>query len=144
MMDSMLIAPCGLNCVLCHGYQREKDRCGGCNSDNVRPGYCTSCILKLCPEKQGDSTRICGTFCAKFPCKRLKDLDKRYRTKYGESCLENITLIEASGLEALIVRDSEKWKCPVCGELLCCHRPNCIHCGGTNSLFIGNKAVKNY
>lgn len=142
MMDPMLIAPCGLNCALCHGYQREKNKCGGCNSDNVHPGYCTSCIIKNCLEKGDDHTRICGTSCEKFPCKRLKDLDKRYRTKYGESCLENIALIETNGFEALVALDSVRWKCPVCGELLCCHRPNCLNCGSANSKFIGNKAVK--
>ena len=142
-MDISNMAPCGLNCALCLGFQREKNRCGGCLSETVRPGVCARCVIKFCPEKNGVNTRICGTWCAKYPCARLKHLDLRYRTKYGESCLENITLIEASGIEALIVRDSEKWKCPVCGELLCCHKPNCIHCGGTNPFFIGNKAVKN-
>jgi hypothetical protein len=134
-MDITLIAPCGLNCALCLGYQREKNKCGGCNSATVRQGYCTSCILKLCPEKDGDTTKICGTFCSKFPCKRLRDLDKRYRTKYGESCLENIALIEEIGLEAFAERDAVKWRCPQCGELLCCHRGACVHCGAVNDLF---------
>ena len=131
-MDTSLIAPCGLNCALCSGYQRQKDRCGGCNSDNVRPGYCTSCSVKLCPEKAGDKTKICGPFCTTFPCRRLKDLEKRYRTKYGESLMENIALIEEIGLEAFAAREEVKWKCPQCGELLCVHKPNCLNCGNQN------------
>jgi len=140
-MDSMLIAPCGLNCALCHGFQRERNRCGGCNSDSVRPGYCTTCILKYCPEKATDNTQVCSSSCAKFPCKRLKDLDKRYRTKYGESCLENIAFIEENGLDALVARDAAKWKCPTCGELLCCHRANCLNCGEVNSFFLTNRHI---
>lgn len=131
-MEILLIAPCGLNCALCSGYQRTKDKCGGCLSDNVRPGYCTSCSVKFCPEKGGDKTKICGTFCAKFPCRRLKDLEKRYRTKYGESLMENIALIEEIGLEAFAAREEVKWKCPQCGELLCVHKPNCLNCGNPN------------
>jgi hypothetical protein len=138
-MDIMSIAPCGLNCELCHGFQREKNKCGGCNSGGVRPGYCEWCIIKLCPEKDGETAKICGSFCVKFPCDRLKHLDKRYRTKYGESCLENIALIEAIGLEAFAAQDEVKWKCPQCGESLCCHRPTCLHCGADNPLFTGVK-----
>lgn len=133
-MDIMSIAPCGLNCELCHGFQRAKNTCGGCNSDTVRPGYCLTCIIKNCPEKGGDTTKICGTDCSRFPCRRLRDLDKRYRTKYGESCLENIALIEEIGLEAFAERDAVKWRCPQCGEILCCHRGVCLHCGAVNDL----------
>jgi hypothetical protein len=134
-MDIMSIAPCGLNCELCLGFQREKNKCGGCNSEGVRPGYCERCIVKLCPEKSGEAAKICGPFCEKFPCRRLKDLDKRYRTKYGESCLENIALIEKIGLPAFVAQDEVKWKCPECGELLCCHRSTCLHCEAINPLF---------
>jgi hypothetical protein len=134
-MNISSIAPCGLNCELCHGFQRERNKCGGCNSDNFKPGYCTTCIIKLCPEKGGDTTKICGAYCESFPCDRLKHLDKRYRTKYGESCLENIALIEMIGLEAFVAQDEVKWKCPSCGELLCCHRPVCLHCAEANPRF---------
>ena len=112
-MDVLMIAPCGLNCALCSGYQRQQDRCGGCNSDSVRPGYCTSCIIKYCLEKQGDNTQVCNSSCAKFPCRRMKDLDKRYRTKYGESGLENIALIEQIGLEAFTKKYDPYWDIPL-------------------------------
>lgn len=131
-MDVLMIAPCGLNCALCSGYQRQKDRCGGCNSDSVRPGYCTSCIIKYCLEKQGDNTQVCNSSCAKFPCRRMKDLDKRYRTKYGESGLENIALIEQIGLKAFAAQDAVKWTCPTCGGLFCVHTATCKTCGTVN------------
>jgi hypothetical protein len=134
-MNTSSIAPCGLNCELCHGYQREKNKCGGCNSANVKPGYCTTCIIKYCPEKGGNDMLLCSSSCAKFPCKRLKDLDKRYRTKYGESAIENIALIAEIGLDAFVVHDAVKWKCPQCGSLLCVHRECCLKCGAVNEKF---------
>ena len=29
-MKSELIAPCGMNCGICYGYLREKNKCPGC------------------------------------------------------------------------------------------------------------------
>ena len=38
---SALIAPCGMDCGLCRGYVREKNRCAGCNGDDSsKPRYC--------------------------------------------------------------------------------------------------------
>ena len=33
-LDATLIAPCGMNCGICVGHLREKNRCAGCNSDD--------------------------------------------------------------------------------------------------------------
>ena len=34
------IAPCGMNCALCSGFQREKKPCLGCNADDEnKPTY---------------------------------------------------------------------------------------------------------
>ncbi len=45
-MKSSLITPCGMNCALCLGYLREKNRCNGCNNSNIR--YCVNCRIKNC------------------------------------------------------------------------------------------------
>jgi hypothetical protein len=133
-MDRSLIAPCGLNCALCLGFQRKKNKCDGCNHFGEKPTYCRTCSIRACPEKGGNASLLCNV-CPKYPCRRLKDLDKRYRTKYGESLIENFTLISESGMEALLARDAVRWKCPQCGELFCVHREVCLTCGAKNEKF---------
>jgi hypothetical protein len=65
----------------------------------------------------------------KFPCRRIKDLDKRYRTKYGVSLIENLNTIKEIGLTQFVELEKGKWKCSNCGQLLCVHRDTCINCG---------------
>src|SRR5690606_40228259 len=50
-----------------------------------------------------------------YPCKRLKSLDKRYRTKYHMSMIENMDAIQEIGMPAFLVSQEEKWRCPTCG-----------------------------
>lgn len=50
-MNSKSIAPCGLICDLCLYFQREKNRCVGCNGKGDKPHYCTVCKIILCPER---------------------------------------------------------------------------------------------
>ena len=133
-MDSMIISPCGLICDLCLGFQRTKNTCVGCNEAGNKPNHCVNCSIIHCPEKNGDPTLLCNV-CEKYPCKRLKNLDKRYRTKYGESLVENFIKIETMGLQAFRKEATEYWTCPECGELLCVHRPNCLHCNAPNPHF---------
>ena len=133
-MDNLSIAPCGVNCDLCLGFQREKNTCVGCNNAGNKPHHCIVCSIKSCPEKEGDDMLLCSA-CSKFPCRRIKDLDKRYIAKYGESPIQNLQLIKESGLDAFIEQEKEKWKCTTCRHLLCVHRPTCLICGANNSHF---------
>ena len=75
--------------------------------------------------KKGHS--FCGD-CDSFPCKRLKQLDKRYRTKYGMSMIENLEMIHEIGIVEFVTRETKRWTCPECGELICVHKPNCLVC----------------
>jgi len=60
---------------------------------------------------------------------RLKNLDKRYTTRYGMSMLENLENIRVLGIEKFIETEQNRWKCPACGELRCVHRSSCLNCG---------------
>jgi len=40
--------------------------------------------------------------CKKFPCDRLKHLDKRYRTKYHMRMIENLEILKKLGLKQFI------------------------------------------
>jgi hypothetical protein len=133
-MNYRSVAPCGLICDLCLGAQRQKNKCVGCNYPGNKPPYCIKCRIKNCDEKNGNDRLLCNK-CPKYPCRRLKDLDKRYRRKYGESLVENFKLINEIGIKNFIRQENEKWKCEKCGELLCVHRSKCLHCGAVNNKF---------
>jgi hypothetical protein len=133
-MNHLSIAPCGVICDLCYAYQRDKSKCVGCNNDGNKPYHCTVCSIKCCPEKQGNEQLSCID-CFKFPCRRIKNLDKRYIIKYAESLIQNLRSIEEFGLTKFIENEREKWKCCTCGELLCVHREICLNCGARNYYF---------
>jgi len=126
-----LIAPCGMDCGLCSGHLRAKNACPGCNgADSAKPGYCISCKIKTCDRIASGDAAFCFE-CTDFPCARLRRLDKRYRTKYGMSMVENLAQIREIGLEAFVVAEQARWACPECGAVLCVHHPDCLGCGRT-------------
>lgn len=127
-MRAELIAPCGMNCRLCMAYQRKKNKCGGCNSDNcMKSAYLKGCILKNCATVQNNNSGLCYE-CDKYPCRRLKQLDKRYRTKYHMSMLENLESIKEHGMEAFLGNEEIRWTCTECGNIVCVHRNACSAC----------------
>ena len=80
-ISSSLIAPCGMNCGICMAYLREKNKCPGCNGSNEdKPVYCVKCRIKNCEIIKNNRSGFCFE-CEKYPCSRLKQLDKRYKTK---------------------------------------------------------------
>lgn len=133
-MNITSIAPCGVICDLCLGFQRDKNKCVGCNNSGNKPYHCTVCSIKSCDEKKGNESLLCYD-CIKFPCRRIKDLDKRYRLKYGESPIENLTRVKEIGLPQFVETEIKKWKCEKCGQLLCVHREACLNCGNKNKFF---------
>ena len=66
--------------------------------------------------------------CEKYPCTRLKNLDKRYRTKYGMSMIENLDNIKKYGIKEFLEKEEIRWKCEKCGAGLCVHRNFCLNC----------------
>ncbi|MCE5271073.1 DUF3795 domain-containing protein [bacterium] len=124
-----LIARCGMNCRLCHAYVRDKNTCPGCRSG----GYfifksVVRCRILNCGRIPEDRADYCFN-CDSFPCTRLKQLDKRYRTKYGMSMLENLENIRLNGVESFVEKENQRWECPGCGEILSVHKPQCLSCG---------------
>lgn len=119
----LMIAPCGMNCALCSGFLREKRICYGCRSSSPKPAYCASCRIRNCAERAGEFCP-CGS-----PCRRLRDLDKRYRTRYGMSMLENLASIRDEGIDAFVLRERKRWECPRCHGVLSVHRDVCVFCG---------------
>ncbi|MDD3718803.1 MAG: DUF3795 domain-containing protein [Actinomycetota bacterium] len=128
-----LVAPCGMNCRICYAFLRERNRCPGCRGpDAGKPVSCRDCIIKNCITFRGSKARYCFE-CERVPCDRLKRLDKRYRTKYRMSMLDNLENIKARGIRAFIRLEEERWTCTDCGGTINVHKGCCHDCGGTRS-----------
>ncbi len=130
MNQNGVIAPCGMNCRLCYGYVRKKNRCNGCliKNDNNQPDLWSRCSIVHCEHRLETASGFCYD-CTRYPCRRLKDLDKRYTTKYGMSMLDNLLFIKEKGMEEFVKAEQEKWKCRNCGAGLSVHRDFCLQCG---------------
>ena len=128
-MEEELIAPCGMNCGICKYYYREKMTCPGCRGpDENKSKYCIECIIKNCDVLKKNNSEFCFD-CSNIPCKRLKNLDKRYRTKYHMSMLENLDYIKENGIELFLDKEKQKWECPKCKGIVTCHGGTCLTCG---------------
>lgn len=131
-MKPELIAPCGMNCGLCvkylaarHGIRKKGIAfCGGCRPDNKSCAY----LKKRCGKLSGNQVRFCFE-CGKFPCGRLQHLDRRYRTFFHTGLVENLLFLRDKGMAGFLAAQHKKWKCPACGDALCCHNGVCFGCG---------------
>ncbi len=131
--ENELIAPCGMNCSVCIAYQfGDMDL----NKKGFHKSYCPGCIPRgkhcthmgdTCELLRKGIVRFCNE-CNAYPCQRLKSLDKRYRTKYNMSMIENLDFIRDHGMEAFHEKESEKWLCQKCGGVICCHNGLCLNC----------------
>ena len=122
------IAPCGINCGTCIAFLREKNRCHGCRHADLNiPVSRMSCRIKKCEELAKTESKLCVD-CLKFPCARLKQLDKRYRTRYHTSLIQNLVTIKETGMEPFLSNEVRKWSCPNCGSNLSVHRDSCLKC----------------
>ena len=105
-LNKKLISPCGINCGLCLHYLREINKCPGCFSGRKVNQKCIKCNIKLCKDRKEE---FCYS-CDKFPCERLKRLDKRYREKYDVSVIENLELIRDKGMDEFIKSEKKRWQ----------------------------------
>jgi hypothetical protein len=127
--DKYLIAPCGINCGTCLAFLRDKNKCSGCGSSHgPRVNHCLTCKIKNCEFLEKTSSKLCYE-CEKFPCLRLRQIDKRYRTKYRTALIQNLVTIKQIGLDEYLKLESKKWTCSKCGSTLCVHRNKCVVCG---------------
>jgi ribosomal protein S27AE len=126
--DRLMIAPCGMNCGTCIAFLREKNRCPGCRIySNDKAISIQRCIIPRCIDLEKTVSKFCFD-CEKYPCKRVKQLDKRYRTKYKTSFIENLRMIKEDGIDSFLAFESKRRTCPYCGSVLSVHRDNCLIC----------------
>ena len=124
-----LIAPCGMNCGICMAFLRDKNKCPGCRViDNFQPITRVRCIIKNCEQLRKSNSKYCFN-CRTYPCKRLKQLDKRYRTKYSMSMIENLNNIRKNGIRDFLQKEKIRWTCSKCSGVIIVHRGTCSRCG---------------
>jgi hypothetical protein len=122
------IAPCGMNCGTCMAYLRDKNKCPGCRVISVDKAVSVKrCIITKCIYLEKTKSKFCYE-CELYPCKRIKQLDKRYWTKYRTSFIENLSIIKQKGITYFLDFESERRTCPNCGAILSVHRPYCLEC----------------
>ncbi len=133
-MNEELIAPCGMNCGICSGYLALAN---DVRNKGIRTNYCAGCrprgkncafIKKQCELLMNGQVQYCYE-CDDFPCRNLKHIDKRYKERYRMSMVENLEYIRENGMEAFLEKEEEKWRCPECGAVICCHNGICYSCG---------------
>lgn len=128
-MDEVLIAPCGMNCAICTAYLRKKNRCLGCRSEAADKWISRlRCPMRSCETIKNNRSGFCYE-CDEYPCRSLKHIDKRYRTRYRMSMVENLEYIKEHGMDAFLEREEDKWQCPECGGVISCHNGICYSCG---------------
>jgi hypothetical protein len=117
-----------MNCGTCIAYLRKKNRCPGCRipSDSKAVSI-KRCSVTACAKLESTVSKFCYE-CSTFPCKRIKQLDKRYSAKYRTSFIENLMLIKENGIESFLRFEGERRTCPNCGSVLCVHKSFCLQC----------------
>ncbi len=129
-----LVAPCGINCAVCGGYLAWKH---DVKNRGVRMSYCTGCrprnkkcafLKKRCELLLDGKVEFCYQ-CPDFPCERLQHIDQRYRRNFRTSLIDNLEQIKKDGMQEFLKAQEAKWRCPNCGETVCCHNGICLACG---------------
>lgn len=132
-----LIAPCGINCSTCivfFGYTMNgnvrKKKCNGCRIENKKCAF----LKKGCSKLAKGEVDFCFE-CDDFPCENLNKLDADYRKRYNMSLIDNLLSIKEKGIDSFLLSEESRWKCPECGEKMCCHKDACLYCGFKRTKF---------
>ena len=125
-IKNTMLAPCGMNCMVCYKHCYTKKPCLGCLlGDLGKPEHCRKCNIKDCAKTRGYT--YCFE-CADFPCKLIKNLEKSYNKRYDESLIRNSLTVKDKGIDAFMVSEREKWICPCCSGVISLHDGECSEC----------------
>lgn len=125
-IDTVLFAPCGMNCLVCYRHCYDKKPCGGCrNSDKGKSEHCRKCRIRDCIRDKG--LTYCYE-CSEHPCRLIGSLEKSYKKRYQTSLVENSEFVSRYGLEKFMERQREKYTCPKCGGVISVHDGECSEC----------------
>lgn len=126
-IETIMFAPCGMNCQLCEKHLNKTNPCPGCliKSSNKTKSV-LKCKIRECLNKK--TFKYCGR-CSEFPCKLIKKQDKNNRKRYNYSSLESAKRIKNTGINKMINKDMEKWTCNKCNGIIAIQTKECSECG---------------
>lgn len=137
-VDSGMLAPCGLNCMLCYRHL-SKNPCPGCRARLEDPDtYRRKCIMRACVTERGYQT--CAD-CETRPCKRVKAFQKRYMDGYGVDLSAIAEAVRGDGAEAFLRADLQAHTCADCGHLIDLHFGRCSGCGRQYAIGKGRSTI---
>ena len=90
-IDTIMFAPCGMNCKLCIKHLSESNPCPGCLIDSPnKTKNALKCKIKKCLETK--RVKYCGR-CSEFPCKLIKktrqELQEKIQFFHIRQCKKN-------------------------------------------------------
>jgi hypothetical protein len=97
--------------------------CEGCRPRDKKCAF----LKKRCKLLLNNKVEFCYE-CKDFPCERLRRIDKRYRTFFRMSLIDNLGSIKKGDMQEFLKTQEKKWQCPKCGEVICCHNGICFNC----------------
>lgn len=125
-IETVMFAPCGMNCKVCYKHCYNKKPCDGClKSDIGKPEHCRKCKIKDCVKDK--DLNYCFE-CSDYPCKLIKNLEKSYNKRYQASLMENSEVVKNQGLEIFMEQQKIKYTCSKCGGIISIHDRECSEC----------------
>lgn len=125
-IETIMFAPCGMNCKVCYKHCYSKKSCLGClKSDIGKPNHCRKCKIKDCTIIK--KVTYCYE-CLEYPCKLIKNLEKSYNKRYDTSLIANSTYVKSVGLKAFMKQQKQKYTCQNCDGIVSIHDKECSEC----------------
>lgn len=122
-IESEMIAVCGVYFTACSAYLNTKNPCPGCRApknEHTRKS-CKNCLKKECAFEQ--SLNWCFE-CEKFPCSKIKSLNKRYMENYNIDLVQN-GIDAKSDMEIFLDNQRKRFTCDNCGGIIDQHSKIC-------------------
>ena len=105
----------------------EKKPCPGCRAPKEahKRKSCQNCVKKNCAFDQN----LTWCFeCRRFPCAKIKSLNKRYTENYQVDLVQN-GLDARADMDAFLQKQRQRFACPHCGGVVDQHHKRCNECG---------------
>jgi hypothetical protein len=125
------MGPCGVYCGACPSFGRT---CNGCGSEDRAQKRISKwgCRIRRCCFDERDHD-VCVQ-CDEFPCgthhSRLSGShpdDPRFG--YRHETVDNLRRVREIGVDAWLVEQDDRWRCPECGGRVTFYQYTCTDCG---------------